>query len=363
MKLACVFPAGFPGADSALCPSIVRRISGLLLIIWLLAPGLCARAGETYTVRKGDTLYKISRQHGLRVNELVDANPVLRTRGLQTGMRLDIPTADDPDETAAPPPPPEPSRPTPPRIHVVARGETFSAIARKHGMSLKTLQHLNPSINPRKLRVGQKLVLVAGTKSGPVRSGEPEPTPGVFRPSLNPDLAEDEEEPDYQYLTARILKRIDAPKIAKGRWKYIVIHHSATTEGNARYFDYFHRTVRGWENGLAYHFVIGNGVDSGDGEVEVGGRWDKQLQGGHIRGDDLNQVSIGICLVGNYDKTPPSRAQMIALIELIRQLDRRCGKPYPEVLMHREINPRHTACPGTKFPIRQLRELLKDSPI
>ncbi|MBM4054820.1 MAG: hypothetical protein FJ264_09150 [Planctomycetes bacterium] len=42
-------------------------------------------------------------------------------------------------------------------------------------------------------------------------------------------------------------------------WKYIVIHHSASESGCAAEFDKFHREKRHWENGLGYHFVIGNG--------------------------------------------------------------------------------------------------------
>src|SRR3974390_2523242 len=69
--------------------------------------------------------------------------------------------------------------------------------------------------------------------------------------------------------------------IAPGRWRWLVIHHSGTEYGNAAIYDRQHRE-RGMENGLAYHFVIGNGVDSGDGEIEIGPRWLKQLKGGHV---------------------------------------------------------------------------------
>ena len=51
-------------------------------------------------------------------------------------------------------------------------------------------------------------------------------------------------------------------------WKYIILHHSATDEGNAKNFDDYHREKKKWKYGLAYHFVIGNGTDSRDGEIE-----------------------------------------------------------------------------------------------
>jgi tetratricopeptide (TPR) repeat protein len=43
--------------------------------------------------------------------------------------------------------------------HVVAAGETLASIARKHGVSLTTLQAANPGVSPKKMRVGQTLNL------------------------------------------------------------------------------------------------------------------------------------------------------------------------------------------------------------
>ena len=61
------------------------------------------------------------------------------------------------------------------------------------------------------------------------------------------------------------------------RWRYIVVHHSAGPTGSAAVFHRWH-LKRGWR-GLGYHFVIGNGTGSRDGEVEVGFRWRDQIDG------------------------------------------------------------------------------------
>src|SRR5512137_783663 len=64
-------------------------------------------------------------------------------------------------------------------------------------------------------------------------------------------------------------------------WQLIVIHHSATPNGDAEIFDAAHR-ARGMVNGLAYHFVIDNGTNGKpDGFIETGSRWVKQIYGGH----------------------------------------------------------------------------------
>ena len=64
------------------------------------------------------------------------------------------------------------------------------------------------------------------------------------------------------------------------------------------------------QNGLAYHFVIGNGTSTGNGQIEVGDRWRRQINGGHVHSDYLNNISLGICLVGDFNRGQPTRAQL-----------------------------------------------------
>ncbi|HWB58691.1 MAG TPA: peptidoglycan recognition family protein, partial [Chthoniobacteraceae bacterium] len=101
------------------------------------------------------------------------------------------------------------------------------------------------------------------------------------------------------------------------------------------------------------HFVIGNGSSSGDGEIEIGNRWTRQLDGGHVHSDYLNSIALGICLVGDFNRDKPTKAQLAALDELIRYLRIRVGK-YDDrvaiVIAHKHINPVPTDCPGALFP-------------
>jgi len=170
-----------------------------------------------------------------------------------------------------------------------------------------------------------------------------------------------ESEPDYRYLTPEIREAIDRAPVARRRWRFIVVHNSGTRQGNARIFDYYHRYVRKMPNGLAYHFVIGNGTSSGDGQIEIGNRWVRQLQGGHVHSDYLNNIALGICLVGDFNRDLPTKAQLEALDELIRYLRIRVGKidGKPAIVKaHKEINPPQwpTDCPGDRFPYRWLHE-------
>jgi LysM repeat protein len=47
--------------------------------------------------------------------------------------------------------------PAGPGEYVVAKGDNLGSIAKKNGISLKTIQELNPGVNPNRLQIGQKL--------------------------------------------------------------------------------------------------------------------------------------------------------------------------------------------------------------
>jgi N-acetylmuramoyl-L-alanine amidase len=164
----------------------------------------------------------------------------------------------------------------------------------------------------------------------------------------------------YRYLTSSVVEAIRRAPVKRRRWQFIAVHNSGTRQGNARVFDYYHKHVRRMQNGLAYHFVIGNGTSTGNGQIEVGDRWRRQINGGHVHSDYLNNISLGICLVGDFNRDQPTRAQLEATEELIRYLRDRCGKTERgtiPVKPHREMNPPRwaTDCPGDDFPYSWFR--------
>ena len=170
----------------------------------------------------------------------------------------------------------------------------------------------------------------------------------------------------WKFLTRAVRQAIDSAPVRRARWRYIVVHNSGTKQGNARAFDLYHTNVRKMPNGLAYHFVIGNGTASGDGEIEIGPRWEKQLNGGHVHSDYLNNIALGICLVGDFNQQSPTEKQLASLEELIRYLQLRVGKTDGNaavVKSHREINPPRwpTDCPGDAFPYSWLHTKFPES--
>ncbi|MHC5035558.1 MAG: peptidoglycan recognition protein family protein [Planctomycetota bacterium] len=142
------------------------------------------------------------------------------------------------------------------------------------------------------------------------------------------------------------------------RWSYIVIHHSATWVGNEAVFDRHHRERNGWR-GIGYDFVIGNGHGSTDGLVEVTFRWEEQQDGAHAGDPEYNKHGIGICLVGDFEKSRPTAKQMEALVGLVNYLQERCRIPTGNVLLHRHVRPSGTRCPGRNFPFYDFISLLE----
>jgi hypothetical protein len=144
-------------------------------------------------------------------------------------------------------------------------------------------------------------------------------------------------------------------------WTAIVIHHSATENGNAAIFDRMHREENHWD-GVGYDFVIGNGTNSGDGQVEVTFRWKQQRTGAHCGGTPNNWANvdgIGICLVGDFEHTTPTPRQLQSLSKLVHFLQKRYGIPRDRIFGHRNTpGARATACPGTRFPMANFKQML-----
>ena len=138
-------------------------------------------------------------------------------------------------------------------------------------------------------------------------------------------------------------------------WRYIVIHHSATDGGSAAALERHHMLYNRWPR-IGYHFVIGNGTETGDGQIEPTLTWQRQLEGIHARSREYNQWGIAICLVGNFEKQPPTETQLRALTALAATLANRFDIAAPRVTYHNRIV--ETDCPGRRFPYAPFEERL-----
>jgi LysM repeat protein len=230
--------------------------------------------------------------------------------------------------------------------YVVKPGDTIFGIARGRGIPPAVLAERNGLSRNYHVYVGQRLTIPGGRGHAASASQAKRGPEGVVRIPL----------------PRSIQRAIDRAAVRPGRWQYIVIHHSGVDAGTVKSMDHYHREVRHMENGLAYDFVIGNGNGMGDGEIAVGPRWTRQLDGGHLASEAQNKIALGICLVGNFEDHVPSARQLQSLRALVEALMLRCRLTPSAVKTHQQINVVHTRCPGARFPMASFLSSLKSSP-
>jgi len=133
-----------------------RTILTLGLTFLILFIGLGSASGsEKYRVKRGDTLSKIARKHGVTPQALRDANG-LRNNTLRVKQTLIIPgnkpkTKKKIARTGNALPPDR-------EIYVVKEGDTIKGVADYAGLSVADLKRMN-HLRTRKLRGGQRLVI------------------------------------------------------------------------------------------------------------------------------------------------------------------------------------------------------------
>lgn len=146
----------------------------------------------------------------------------------------------------------------------------------------------------------------------------------------------------------------------------VIIHHSASP-GSSNGVPVDIHTIDRWHAGRGF------GAEAGDRKLHVGYHYvilpdgtiqrgrPEWLHGAHTRG---HNDWIGVCLVGNFSSRDnpdgamqpdrPTRAQLRALNHLLVTLARRYHWGPENVKRHRDMG--HTACPGDRFPLQQVRD-------
>ena len=277
---------------------------------------LCLLANSIHVVQKNETLGGIAKRYGVSVSTLQAYNGISNPNLLYVGKKLKVPTGQVKEVT-----------------YIVRKGESLGLIAKRFGVSSGDLALINRISRPDLIRVGQKLTI---------------PLTGSRRSTL-PKL-----------LDSSTLSKLNSIRPTSGKWKRIIVHHSATPIDDAVNMHKVH-LARGMKNGLAYHFVISNGSRKArDGEIYLSNRWKGQLDGGHVKKQAWNQTSIGICLIGNFEIRPPTSKQLSALEGLCEYLMKRCNLQANDVTTHTLFHPKHTVCPGKYFSLTGLRRRLYD---
>jgi N-acetylmuramoyl-L-alanine amidase len=201
--------------------------------------------------------------------------------------------------------------------HIVAPGETLWRISKAYDVPMYDITRANSLDNDRELLRGQRILI---PKAAPVR------------PII--------------------------PLFPSDKWKYIIIHHTATDEGSALLLDESHKN-RGWK-GLGYHFVIDNTTqEKPDGHLEASIRWLYQENGAHCKASGMNSKGIGIALVGNFNNEKVSQKQFETLVYTVNALKNYYNIPLCNIMGHRDVPGANTECPGRNFPWQEFIKRLR----
>src|SRR5699024_7907401 len=111
--------------------------------------GASGSPGE-YTVVSGDTMMGIAAKLGVSYNALLAANRNINPDQIHIGQRLRVPTGSSSAGVASG------------RVHEVVAGDTISAIAARHGVSIGDLKTWNRQLDPDRIRIGQKIKIQGG---------------------------------------------------------------------------------------------------------------------------------------------------------------------------------------------------------
>ena len=134
--------------------------------------------------------------------------------------------------------------------------------------------------------------------------------------------------------------------------EYIILHCSATRDSGTVSWNAirnYHIVDRGWDD-IGYHFGI---EEVGSDLVILQGRHPLD-RGAHCRSAGMNNKSIGVCVVGEYDDEPPSKHRLAVTVDLLTKLCF-CYSLVPRnILGHREMDRRKT-CPGLSWNLDALR--------
>lgn len=126
-----------------LTEAVVKALAGYVGVPYTPPSGgtgsVTPMPGNTYVVKKGDSLYAIAREYGITVDELKKANN-LSSNNLSIGMVLTIPKESVPSEN----------------IYIVKPGDSLYKIANMYGMSVNELKSLN-NLSSNLLSIGQQL--------------------------------------------------------------------------------------------------------------------------------------------------------------------------------------------------------------
>lgn len=140
-------------------------------------------------------------------------------------------------------------------------------------------------------------------------------------------------------------------------WKKIMLHCSDTEDSGTVSWGAirrYHREVKGWHD-IGYHAgveLVGTNYEA------LIGRSLKE-PGAHCPEAGMNHLAIGVCLVGQFEKTPPPPEQIeCARDRVILPFFEAFGIGPKDIVFHNEYAPWRRTCPGKALTRAYLNQFI-----
>ncbi|MBC8263816.1 MAG: LysM peptidoglycan-binding domain-containing protein, partial [Anaerolineales bacterium] len=134
-----------------------------------------------YVVQAGDTLSEIAKEFGVTVEALQEVNAISDPTRLQIDQELVIPQ----QQVAATATSTSVSPTIAQVVHVVQEGDTLSEIAKQYGVTVEALQEVNAISDPKRLQIGQELIIPQGGTITPTSAATEVRTTATVTPTMD----------------------------------------------------------------------------------------------------------------------------------------------------------------------------------
>ncbi|WDE96404.1 N-acetylmuramoyl-L-alanine amidase [Lentisphaera profundi] len=226
------------------------------------------------------------------------------------------------------PTPEEPTQATPNYlIHIVKKGETLTAIAKRYRSSVNSIVRTN-KLKSSTINIDQKLYI--NSAYNPYKKSKKKPTlPGQVKVV-----------PRSQWCQYNMKSNVNP----MGHIKKITVHHTTAPANLAKMSDVTYLNIiekthqkKNWAS-IGYHYIIGR-----DGTIYQGRPI--KYQGAHVSGANSN--NIGVSLIGDFNKKLPNSKQLASLNTMLGYLRKKYQLPATKVYGHKHLG--QSECPGRQL--------------
>lgn len=144
----------------------------------------------------------------------------------------------------------------------------------------------------------------------------------------------------------------------------IVVHHSVTPQNWSKdktlsVIDKEHKNLHPIKNGIGYHIAY-HMIIFADGNVKDTRPLNEV--GYHAGNLPVNNVSVGVCLIGNFETDEPTPEQSDSLKRILKSLMVDYSIMRDNIKLHKEVRLKPTACPGKNITHAYIDSLLVHRP-